>query len=335
MNRRQFMQYASAGSMPLLAAQAAPGVIRAGILGTQHSHTTGKLKAMKDSPDYEVVGVCENDPARASARKQNPLFRRPEMGERGRAARRPSLHLIVVECRVWEALPWGSKVIAAGKHLHLEKPPGQRVGAVQTNWWRKPGARKLLLQTGYLWRWHEGVNAAIDAARKGWLGEVFMVRGDDELRPRRGTARRRSEIPRRRALRTGGHVIDRDVELLGRPKKVKACCGTTPASPTSSPTTISRSSSTTRRWRSSRNRRACRARATTARSKSSGPTERSWSGREVEPAENARPHAKSARAVQGGLAGYHPAAAAAVHRRFPGTGARDQERSAAEALLRS
>ena len=37
--------------------------------------------------------------------------------------------------------------------------------------------KKLLVQTGYLWRWHEGVMAAIDAAQKGWLGEVFMVRG--------------------------------------------------------------------------------------------------------------------------------------------------------------
>ena len=43
----------------------------------------------------------------------------------------PSIQLIVVECRAWEAVPWGRKVIDAGKHLHLEKPPGNEWAAFQ------------------------------------------------------------------------------------------------------------------------------------------------------------------------------------------------------------
>ena len=51
--------------------------MRASILGTQHSHTTGKVQAMKDSPDYEVAGICENDPAARERDQKDPRFQGP------------------------------------------------------------------------------------------------------------------------------------------------------------------------------------------------------------------------------------------------------------------
>ena len=38
-------------------APAAGAKVRAGMLGTGHSHFYGKYKAMLDSPDYEVVEI--------------------------------------------------------------------------------------------------------------------------------------------------------------------------------------------------------------------------------------------------------------------------------------
>jgi predicted dehydrogenase len=221
MNRRQFIQCASAGSMPLLAAQAAPVVIRAGILGTQHSHTTGKLNAMKDSPAYKIVGVCENNPEAKARAQRNPQFQGLRWMSEEELLGDRSLRLIVVECSVWEALAWGRKVIDAGKHLHLEKPPGNQWAPFKelVDEARK---KKLLLQTGYLWRWHEGVSAAIDAARQKWLGEVLMVRGT--MNSDRDAAQRAVEAKYRGGglFELSGHVIDRVVELLGRPKKVQS-----------------------------------------------------------------------------------------------------------------
>jgi predicted dehydrogenase len=82
--------------------------------------------------------------------------------------------------------------------------------------------KKLLLQTGYVWRWHAGVIAALDAARNGWLGEVYMIRGT--MNADRDATQRAVEARYRGGgmFELGGHVIDRIVELLGRPKNVRS-----------------------------------------------------------------------------------------------------------------
>ena len=148
MDRRNFLQYAGAGSLVSLAAQGAPKVVRAGILGTQHSHTGGKLQAMKDSPDYDVAGICESDPAARAIAQNNTGFQGLRWMSEEQLLGDPSIHLIVVECRAWEALPWGKKVIAAGKHLHLEKPPGNEWAPFK-DLIEEARRKNLLVQTGY------------------------------------------------------------------------------------------------------------------------------------------------------------------------------------------
>lgn len=217
MDRRILLQGAAAAAL----VPAAGTKVRAGMLGTGHSHFYGKYKAMLDSPNYEIAGVTENNAAAKAALQKDPRYSGVKWLEEEALLKDPSIQLIVVECRVWEALPWGKKVIAAGKHLHLEKPTG--------NEWKpfkelveEARRKKLLLQTGYLWRWHQGVMAAIEAAQKGWLGEVFMVRGT--MSSDRGPEERAIEAKYKGGglFELSGHVIDRVVELLGRPKAVKS-----------------------------------------------------------------------------------------------------------------
>ena len=219
-HRRGFLRYAGATAVSAAAAGSI-SVVRAGILGTQHSHVRGKLSAMKNSPDYQVVAACEPN---AQARVKNgadPLFQGVRWVSEEELLGDPSIHLIVVECRVWEALPWGKKVIAAGKHLHLEKPPGNEWAPFK-ELVEEARRKKLLFQTGYMYRDHAGMTAAIEAARSGWLGEVYLVRAtinsdrtpqgrDIEARYRGGSL-----------FELGGHMIDRVVELLGRPSKVNS-----------------------------------------------------------------------------------------------------------------
>ena len=75
MDRRQFIQQAGAVTLLDQTLRSAPNVVRAGLLGTRHSHTTGKLKAMQDNPDYQVAGICENDAAIGRIHSTNDLTR--------------------------------------------------------------------------------------------------------------------------------------------------------------------------------------------------------------------------------------------------------------------
>ncbi len=217
MNRRILLQSAGAAML----ARAAGTKVRVGMLGTGHSHFYGKYKAMLDSPDYEVVGAVENNAAAKAALRKDTRYAALQWLEEDAMLRDPSIQLIVVECRVWEALAWGKKVITAGKHLHLEKPAGNEWQPFK-NLVEEARRKKLILQTGYLWRWHQGVMAAIEAAKKGWLGEVYMVRGT--MNSDRGMAERATEAKYKGGglFELSGHVIDRVVEVLGRPKTVKS-----------------------------------------------------------------------------------------------------------------
>jgi predicted dehydrogenase len=222
MDRRKFLQHTSAGVLTAMAANAAVSKIRTGMLGTKHSHFGGKVKAMMDAPaDYEIVAVVENDPAAKARAQKDPRLASVRWMSEQELLNDRSINLIVVECNAWEALPWGKKVIDAGKHLHLEKPPGNDWGAFK-ELMSEARNKKLLVQTGYLWRWHEGVMAAIDAAKKGWLGEVFMVRGT--MNSDRDAEQRATEAHYKGGglFELSGHVIDRVVEVLGRPRTVKS-----------------------------------------------------------------------------------------------------------------
>lgn len=187
--------------------------VRIGFLGASHSHATEKVKLAVNSSDYQIVGICEGDEkvrrryANLGAKfvSQDQLLSEAEV--------------IAVESAVRDHAKDAKLALEAGKHVHLEKPPADTFSEFQklVNLARE---KKRLLQMGYMWRFHPGINAAIQAARQGWLGHVYMVRGtintsvDAERRPEWGEFRGGT------MFELGSHLVDPVVRLLGRPEKV-------------------------------------------------------------------------------------------------------------------
>ena len=231
--RRDFLRVAggaamTASSVSAVAAPVRPPIdrpIRIGIYGTQHGHLHGKLRAMRHSTDYEVAGIYEPVPE-AKERLQNNeryanLLKGVSWVTEADLLESDSIDAIVIECRPEEAIPWGNKGIDAGKHLHLEKPPGDTMKPFK-KLVESARSKNLLLQMGYVYRFHEGIGKAIEAAHQGWLGDVYMMRGTSNTnlgeRSRRSVARYKGGI----MFELGGHQIDRAVELFGRPNHVKS-----------------------------------------------------------------------------------------------------------------
>jgi predicted dehydrogenase len=127
--------------------------------------------------------------------------------------------VIAVESDIPDHAAHALIALKAGKHLHLEKPPAMGLAEMQEII-KIAREKKLLLQTGFMWRHHPGFNAILEAARRGWLGEVYLVRGyiSNNLPPAR-----RAEWAGFKGgamFELGSHLVDATVRLLGKPKSV-------------------------------------------------------------------------------------------------------------------
>jgi predicted dehydrogenase len=210
MNRRFFLATAAA---PLAAQQ--PPRLRIAFLGGAHGHTPAKVAAVKESPDWELVGICEDDPA---ARRPYEKAGVPFLS-RAAVLKDESIRVVAVGSSVKDHARDAHQALAAGKHLHLEKPPSATLPEFRSLLELARGKR-LLLQVGYMWRYNPGFRAAIDAARNGWLGTVHTVRGTID---NTGAPAQRPEwaaFKGGQMFELGCHLLDAAVRLLGRPVNI-------------------------------------------------------------------------------------------------------------------
>ena len=213
MTRRTFSTLAS--TLPLLAAPAKK--IRVAMVGTGHGHAASKILALQSMPEYDFVGVFrpfDDDPAIGN------VFANVRKLTIDEALHDPSIELIAAEFADAERnLQYAQLAINAGKFVHLDKPPGANI----------VGLRKLLadaqqskrvVQMGYQWRYHSGMEAALEAARKGWLGRVYRFRASID---KPIDAAERKHLAKYRGgmmFSEGCHLVDRATALLGKPEKV-------------------------------------------------------------------------------------------------------------------
>ncbi len=190
--------------------------IRAGVYGVGHAHAMGKVEALRRLPEFELVGVCEPDPA-------IPRTHRALAGVRWISEKElledSSTEFIAVESCVQQSLGYARRAIDAGKFVHLDKAPGDDLRAFR-ELLAEAGRKKLVVQMGYQWRYQPAMMAAIEGARKGGLGRVQHFRAviDKPMpaRDRIGLAKFRGGM----MFELGCHLIDRATDLLGRPKNV-------------------------------------------------------------------------------------------------------------------
>lgn len=203
-----------AGAAAMAAAAERP--IRVAVYGVGHAHARSKVRTLTTMPAYELVGLCEPE--------QTELLRQPELAEHPRLERDamlgdPSIEMIAVEADVAYGLGYAREAVGAGKHVHLDKPPGEDLRSLE-ELFHKAQRKGLAVQMGYMWRDHVAMSAAIQMARDGELGDVYGVRATIN-KPL--SAEDRIPLARFRGgmmFEMGCHMIDRVVDLLGKPHKV-------------------------------------------------------------------------------------------------------------------
>lgn len=228
MKRRAFISTlslagsAAAWGAPLVSGQARPPRIRIGQIGTKHAHAAGKMAAIRNLPDlFEIVGIVEPDTQWREVAQREKAFQGLTWLTEEQLLNSKGLQAVAVETEVCDLLDAAERCLAAGVHIHLDKPAGeslphfQRVLEAATR-------RKLTVQMGYMFRYNPAFQLCHRAVREGWLGEVFSV--DAVMGKVLDKAARQALLKYAGGamFELGCHVIDSVVKVLGKPHRVTA-----------------------------------------------------------------------------------------------------------------
>ena len=195
--------------------------IRLAQYGTGHGHAAGKLAAMLNNPDVEVAGVYEPDAERRRrlAGRQGPYGDVHWFADVDEMLGDATIVAVASEGANIESLDQTEQIVRAGKHVWYDKPAGE-------DWphWRRvaamAGEKGLLVQMGYMYRYHEGFGRILNWVRSGMLGDVFSVRAHMSTS---------ISVAARQVINAhvggicydlAGHMLDQIVWMLGRPGRV-------------------------------------------------------------------------------------------------------------------
>ncbi len=211
---------AFSGACSVLAEEKVPAKqrIKIGQIGVGHAHAS-KLGVYRKSADYEVVGIVEPDAKLRQQAENQETFRDLPWMTQEQLLNVPDLQAVLVETRVRDSLNVAEASVAAGKHIHLDKPAGESLPQFQRIL-EAAAKQKRLVQMGYMFRYNPAVVMLRDFLKRGWLGEPFEVHTvmSKVVPPadRRALAEYRGGI----MFELGCHVIDLVVGILGQPDKV-------------------------------------------------------------------------------------------------------------------
>jgi predicted dehydrogenase len=227
-NRRQFVKrfggawaLSMASQLPRLrgdeTSKAKPR-IKVGQIGVGHAHAS-KLSVYRESADYEVVGLVEPDEELRRRAESQEAFRGLPWMSQEQLLNTPGLQAVLVETRVRDLLNTAETCIAAGKHIHLDKPAGESLPQFRRIL-DSAARQKLLVQMGYMYRYNPAVVLLRDFLKRGWLGEVFEVHAVMSKVVPPADRKRLAEYRGGILFELGCHILDLTIGVLGKPAKV-------------------------------------------------------------------------------------------------------------------
>ena len=223
--RRTFIRQAAAAAAILPAGRlvAAPsGRIKIGQIGVGHGHARGKMQVYRASEDFEVVGVVEPNAELRARAQQSETFKGLPWMTREELLNVAGLQAVAVETRVAGLLDQAEPCVAAGKHLHLDKPAGESLPRFK-HLLDSATRQGLCVQMGYMYRYNPAIVLLRDLLARGWLGETFEI--STVMGKRSGAEARKGWegfSGGGMMFELGCHLIDTVVKILGRPPEVKA-----------------------------------------------------------------------------------------------------------------
>ena len=231
LGRREFLQASGAAAVGMTAAASfeqthatgtQPRRIKVGQIGTAHDHASGKLQTLKNLSDqFDLIGVVEPDREKRRAAEKNPIYRDVTWLTEETLLATKDLKIVTVETRVEDLLATAARCVAAGVHIHLDKPAGESLQSFG-QLLDAATSRGLCVQMGYMYRHNPAFSFCFDVVRNGWLGEIFEVHGLMSKEISVEERKRNLHFRGGMMFQLGCHLIDAMVRVLGPAQDVQA-----------------------------------------------------------------------------------------------------------------
>ncbi|HEX5691008.1 MAG TPA: Gfo/Idh/MocA family oxidoreductase [Roseiflexaceae bacterium] len=191
--------------------------------GTKHGHAAGKLLALRRNPRVEFAGIFEPDRARRRELEQavEPFAGVQWFDNARELLEDRTIVAVASEGRNDESLDQTEQIVRAGKHVWYDKPAGadwpqwQRVVALAQQ-------RGLVIQMGYMFRYHAGFQQIAAWVQNGLLGQIYAIRAHMSTWLSEPQQRVIAAHAGGICYDLAGHMLDQIIWLLGRPLEVTA-----------------------------------------------------------------------------------------------------------------
>ena len=147
--------------------------LKIGLFGIGHNHATAAITTLKARPDVEIVGLHEPSHEMLAKKLAEapslygdiPVMTVGQLLDCGITA-------AMVEASVPELVGMATLCAERGLHVHMDKPAGTDLAAYK-RFLDIAEQKKLVFQTGYMYRYNAGVRYLLDKVRSGDLGRVY------------------------------------------------------------------------------------------------------------------------------------------------------------------
>jgi len=134
--------------------------IRIGQIGIGHNHGSEKMRTALNFPDvFEVVGICETDPAWMKSRGYLDVYRELPFMFEEELLNIPGLDAVIVETDVWNLIPAAQRCVDRGLHVHIDKPAGENLAEFE-KLLADAKRKNLVVQLAYMYRYNNAVRYA-------------------------------------------------------------------------------------------------------------------------------------------------------------------------------
>lgn len=152
--------------------------IRIGQIGIGHNHGEAKMRSVRKFGNlFEVTGYAEEDETWVASRGNNAGYRGlPRLSVRELLEKSDA---VLVETDVPGLTEYAKKCVAAGKHVHMDKPASGTLADFKEVL-DTAREKNLVVQLGYMYRYNPAVQKAMQLAKSGESRPYTVRRRTDE-----------------------------------------------------------------------------------------------------------------------------------------------------------